>query len=61
MSKRKLTILSKKASKKYCYTFNEKTLKGIPGVRPDNQKVFRALGPRIKHFKRLFYRLINRV
>ena len=31
------------------------TLKGIRGVRLDNQKVFRAPGPKIKYFERFFF------
>ena len=34
-------------------------LKDIGGVRPNNRKVLRAQGPRIKYFERLFYLSIN--
>ena len=36
------------------YIVLDKTLKGIRGVRLDNQIVLRAPGPRTKYFKRLF-------
>ena len=37
----------------------DETLKGIRGVRRDNQKVTRAPGPRTQYFERLFYYLIK--
>ena len=37
----------------------DKTLKGIPGVRLENRKVFCAPGPRTKYFERIFCRSIT--
>ena len=37
----------------------DKTLKGIRGLRPDNQKVLRTPRPKTKYFERLFYCSIN--
>ena len=51
-------LLSAKIGFKMCFVL-KKTLKGIRGMRPDNQKVLRALGPRTNYFKRFFYRSIN--
>ena len=39
----------------------DKTLKGIPGVRLENRKVFCAPGPRTKYFERIFCRSINQI